>query len=280
MILTCPSCDSKFKVKDDAIGPNGRKVKCRNCANTWHAMPEGAAAPAPAPRPAPADDPAPPPPPPPAQDMDPEPDLPPPPRPAAAPDPMMDEDPGAPPRAADPPPIPQGGDFVLRQRKPKVEKKSPLMAWVILIFFVVAIAAVGWFFQRDIVAAFPAMQKVYGWVGIQPSVVGYGLVLPEPSGAMPEQTQDGLKLTITGEIMSELSERTVVPMLRGALVDTNGMELHVWTFEADSPDILPGETVSYTTEVTTQLQGITSVQITFTDESDMMMEEGMSGQSQ
>jgi len=37
MILVCPSCDSKFKVPDNAIPPAGRKVRCAQCGSTWHA---------------------------------------------------------------------------------------------------------------------------------------------------------------------------------------------------------------------------------------------------
>lgn len=45
MIIICEKCSSKFNVPDSAIGENGRKVKCTNCAHTWHQMPEGVAAP-------------------------------------------------------------------------------------------------------------------------------------------------------------------------------------------------------------------------------------------
>lgn len=41
MILTCPSCQTKYVVKDGAIPPNGRQVRCANCKESWHQMPEG-----------------------------------------------------------------------------------------------------------------------------------------------------------------------------------------------------------------------------------------------
>ena len=49
MILVCPSCDSKFKVPDNAIPPEGRKVRCANCGNAWHATKADELKPAPKP---------------------------------------------------------------------------------------------------------------------------------------------------------------------------------------------------------------------------------------
>lgn len=37
MILVCPTCASKFNVPDGAIPPEGRKVRCAQCKNSWHA---------------------------------------------------------------------------------------------------------------------------------------------------------------------------------------------------------------------------------------------------
>jgi len=35
MILTCPDCATRYSTSAQAIGPNGRKVKCSNCETTW-----------------------------------------------------------------------------------------------------------------------------------------------------------------------------------------------------------------------------------------------------
>jgi len=44
MILTCPACDTKYVVKDDAIPPGGRQVRCASCKHSWHQDPEVAVA--------------------------------------------------------------------------------------------------------------------------------------------------------------------------------------------------------------------------------------------
>ena len=46
MILTCPSCGTQYAVKDGAIPPAGRQVRCASCKHAWHQDPEGGATPA------------------------------------------------------------------------------------------------------------------------------------------------------------------------------------------------------------------------------------------
>lgn len=40
MILTCPNCDTQYVVKDGAIPPEGRQVRCAACKHSWHQNPE------------------------------------------------------------------------------------------------------------------------------------------------------------------------------------------------------------------------------------------------
>ena len=42
MILTCPSCRTQYVVKDGAIPPQGRQVRCASCKHSWHQEPEPA----------------------------------------------------------------------------------------------------------------------------------------------------------------------------------------------------------------------------------------------
>ena len=39
MIVTCPSCSTRYLVDPAALGETGRVVRCANCANTWHQAP-------------------------------------------------------------------------------------------------------------------------------------------------------------------------------------------------------------------------------------------------
>ena len=44
MILTCPSCGTQYVVKDGAIPPEGRQVRCAACKHSWHQGPDEAEA--------------------------------------------------------------------------------------------------------------------------------------------------------------------------------------------------------------------------------------------
>lgn len=39
MILTCPACGTQYGVKDGAIPPRGRQVRCASCKHSWHQDP-------------------------------------------------------------------------------------------------------------------------------------------------------------------------------------------------------------------------------------------------
>jgi predicted Zn finger-like uncharacterized protein len=40
MILTCPNCGTQYVVKDGAIPPQGRQVRCAACKHSWHQDPD------------------------------------------------------------------------------------------------------------------------------------------------------------------------------------------------------------------------------------------------
>ena len=42
MILSCPNCGTQYVVKDGAIPPEGRQVRCAACKHSWHQDPESA----------------------------------------------------------------------------------------------------------------------------------------------------------------------------------------------------------------------------------------------
>ena len=40
MKITCPDCSTSYEIKSEAVGPEGRSVKCAKCGNRWFVSPE------------------------------------------------------------------------------------------------------------------------------------------------------------------------------------------------------------------------------------------------
>lgn len=40
MIITCPECETRFMISDQALGDEGRTVRCSKCAHTWFQSPD------------------------------------------------------------------------------------------------------------------------------------------------------------------------------------------------------------------------------------------------
>ena len=52
MIATCPACDKRYRVPDEAVPPEGRSVRCTACGHGWIAYRDGTAPPVATPGPA------------------------------------------------------------------------------------------------------------------------------------------------------------------------------------------------------------------------------------
>lgn len=40
MIITCPTCDTRYTLDDSKVGPQGRKVRCAKCGHMWWQTPQ------------------------------------------------------------------------------------------------------------------------------------------------------------------------------------------------------------------------------------------------
>jgi predicted Zn finger-like uncharacterized protein len=275
MKLTCPNCSSRFKIKDDALGTKGRKVKCGKCEHRWHAMPEAAPAPAAAPA-EPTEDFAPPPPPPPVPQVAP-----------VADDPDVDDDedddydddevgvPDA--MLADPPPIPPESSFVLRNRNPEPQGGGTLKYWILLILILASGSGAAFWWRDTVVHHFPAANKAFMMVGYPANTIGYGLKIFEPKTFLNVKGRKRI-FSVSGQIMNETGKIIEVPFLKAILIGTKGEDVMSWSFEAKEPRILPGEKVEYETMTENPPRGATGLRIMFTrtEESEAMKDEMMS----
>lgn len=288
MIITCPNCSSRFRLNADLLGDAGRNVKCAKCSHGWFADPSALAEePAPAAaRPAPkAAAPAPPPPaPPPPAPPPPAPPPPAPPPPAPPPpappipekeDEQAPADDEAPPGQEEeddsaPPPIPTEEEIAQFQARP--EPKPSTLKWWGLLFVVIVLIVVGLFFySRDIVAMYPPSNKLFTMLGMGGNVLGSGLQIPDYKIETRADGKDRL-VVIKGQVKNTTEHVIDVPLLRGSVKDSKGIELYVWWFKTKEPRVLGGEAVAYETDIRNPPRGGVNVSVTFTNDAEMEME--------
>ena len=272
MILTCPNCAAKFRIKDGALGEKGRKVRCGKCSTIWHAMPtdedtlpphnpqkentrkeninadkaaETVATPE-ARNDVPAQ-------PPHREDYNPTP-------------------PRSTGREADPPLIPdqETDDIATPKQKPPVKKRIPIIPWAVLILILAAGAFAGWRFAPNLVRAYPPIASIYQFIGLDWHEFANGFGLNEPKIFGPTEVviigEDNHKMVIKGEITSFLDREIKIPLLRAVILDSHDQVLKSWTFEASKSTVLPGEAVPFETSVFfNPRDGVIAVNIKFAD---------------
>lgn len=266
MRVTCPECGSKFKVPDKALGTTGRKLRCGQCSHEWFQEP-GAPAPElkskPKGKPKPGGKPA----------------GKPKARPAPPPEPeeAFGEEPAAESDAGDgfslraqrdqemdPPPL--GG--LSRFRGPRSSdgtRRRPPVALLVLAASAVAIPAILFAGRESLVEVWQPSALLYDTVGTHVPVPGEGLVL---QNVYVQRRQEGSVplLVVTGEIRNPGGQLRSLPALRGTVLDEHGDLLQSWLFAAEVPQLLPGDTGRFQSELASPPEGASRVNVSFSHE--------------
>jgi predicted Zn finger-like uncharacterized protein len=243
MLLTCPSCETSFRVKPDALGPSGRTVRCARCHTNWFAAPEGVERePAMAQVPAigaglaslpviPSNDPIswreP------LAENEPAPPLVPMPNELPPMAPALHED------AAEAEIKPVRRALPPRPAPRKASRKGLGVATlaVAAALVVLAIAA-----RASIVRAIPDLAGLYAAVGLPVNLRG----LEFRDVRTTSETQDGIAvLVIEGEVANIAKHAVEVPRVRLAVLGTGGQELYSWTALLPRSTLSEDEKVSF-----------------------------------
>jgi predicted Zn finger-like uncharacterized protein len=229
MILTCPSCDTRYAVDGSKFPAAGRTVRCAKCGHSWHQAAEaaeGEIAPEPS---APAPDEAP----------EPGPVM----HPSVADAPMSDPFPVGPsptrgfaPAAVAPAP-----------RAPLGPKLAVVAGWAGLIAVVLLIAVSAVRYRQDIAAIWPQSAGVYSSLGLHVNASGIDFRQVD----YHRESEDGqVVLAVSGVIVNAGSRQLPVPqMVRVTLSDASNHELYHWTFKPDATVLGPGQSVPFVTRL-------------------------------
>lgn len=215
MILTCPSCATSYFTPDDAIGPNGRRVRCQSCGDTWHAKPEA------------------------TLELT-----------AVAEDDALtdaarngfgrrDDTAEAPPETLAETPAPE----LPRAYRARAEQQRQLrraavhgVVWAGLASVFVGVLAAAWLFRVEVVELYPRAAGAYAAVGAPVNVTGLDF---EAMGIKVLANAPD-KVLVTGAVRSIRDREIVAPPIRIALLDTHGAEIGHRIIKIDAAPVLPG----------------------------------------
>jgi len=276
MIITCPNCQTRYQLANDAIGSAGRKVQCANCQVAWQATPEF---PKPTPKPRVVTNQG-------KQDSDD--------RLFGADDEKgLDEE-----FSAEEQRLSAMSESVARvraeveastapQASPKTVKADPVltkkqqrafskrrddlisslpyakvrrtMRMVGLVGLVCLIGG-GLYFRTDIVRQAPSLAGIYESIGLGVNVVGLEFRDVKTLLAL----KDGANvMMIEAKIANVNRKGAGVPQVMVTLVGANNEPLYQWSVTPDVKDLGPGEMVKFQTQLASPPAGTEQVKLTF-----------------
>ncbi len=203
MILTCPSCTTSYFVPDEAIGPNGRTVRCKSCSKTWKAS---------------ADDPV--------LDL------------ATAEVTEIRSDPATADLAETPAPeLPKA--FRARAEIQRRLKRAALhgVTWSAVASCFALLLGAAWLFRVEVVDMFPRAASAYAAVGarVNPTGLDFEAVTARASPFDPG------KVLISGALRNVRDNEVIAPPVRVALLDSHGAEIGHAVVRIDAAPVLPGK---------------------------------------
>ncbi len=241
MILSCPSCGTRYQADGARFAAPGRNVRCAKCAHVWFQTP-------------------------PAAEIEPEPE----PIIHAPPQPESFARSVEPPRELMSPrieeePMVSSGVFAepeMKSPRSKGALAGQLVGWAALIIVVVA---VGWSvvqFRQTIANLWPQSASLYAALGMPVNLRGIALT----DVAYQQEFEDGLPvLSVTGKVVNVSDRELPVPELQVVLTDDARRELYHWTFDAGVPSLKPGAESAFTTRLSSPPADARNLNIRFAE---------------
>jgi predicted Zn finger-like uncharacterized protein len=234
MILTCPSCGTRYQTAEAQFTPPGRNVRCAKCRHVWfQAAPEL------------------------ETPIEPEPVISP-----AAPEPAAAA------AALNIGAQTYSSDVVEEAEPPPRSRGAGLAQAVGWLALFVLLGAIGWAtitYRETIASVWPPSASLYRALGMPVNVRGVTLTnisyKQEYEGGQPV-------LSVTGKIVNVSNREQPVPEIRVVLMDDAKRELYHWTFDAGVPTLKPGAETPFTTRLSSPPADARNLNVRFAEAGD------------
>ena len=209
MILTCPACATSYFVPDEAIGPNGRRVRCKSCGHDWRVTLEDE----------------------PLELI------------SATEEAPVESGFGKREEAPDSlaetpaPELPRAFRAKAEQQRRMRRAAAQGVAWAGLALALLALIAAAFVFRLQIVQAWPQAAAVYKLAGAPVNLAGLDF---EAVGAKTA-AHDPNKIVVSGALRNIRDNEVVAPPVRVALLDAAGAEVAHSIIRLETAPVLPGK---------------------------------------
>lgn len=222
MILTCPSCSTRYSINTASVGAEGRLVKCAKCGHKWREFPP--------------------------EDL-----------PKQVAEEVLVEPEVTPPleKPAEPP---EDGEFSIeamtrsrqvqvQEKADKVRKKRNWLGWLIFILILAGIGT-GGFYGRDTVVQFwPASSKLYQMLKLDvktTNLLGLEIKDLETKSVLENGV---VRLTVQGKIVNITGHQQPIPRIGIQLVDSKGLHVYSWSTAIEAKNVGPWATVEFSSSM-------------------------------
>lgn len=252
MILTCPECATRFSIKTEAIGPNGRTVRCSQCSATWFASADPDILSLNEIQSSSIEDDL-------ARSSAPEPVVP------ADEERTVSDDFGdldtdlneeLPPHTA------------MRDKADKKRVRRRLfgvsMIWIVTLSILALAALLAVMFRSQIVAKFPVTQQAYSAFGYRASESGLEIIDVETRQGENEGTP---VLFVNGSVKNYDVKARDVPLIQMIFKNANGEALTSWVIEPPRSSLAAGQSMEFASQYPNPPIDATKLAPSFVDES-------------
>lgn len=220
MILTCPSCSTRYSIDSASVGAEGRMVKCAKCGEKWREFP-------------PEDSP----------------------KQVAEPvvEPVVDTTPA-------PAEVPEGAAMSIEEmsraakkrtdKKLRIQKKKrSWFGWLLFLIILGGIGAGAFYGRNYLVQIWPATAKLYQMVKLDVKTTNK-LGLEIKNLTTKSVLENGVvRLTVTGNIVNVTGHQQPIPRIAIQLVDSKGLHVYSWSTSSGSENVEPWGTVAFSSSM-------------------------------